>query len=253
MKKHLVSAAALATLALLAGCGGGGGDAGSSGAATASPQGIWTGRATVSGSTLDVTLVVLDDGTYYGLYGTGGTSNGLIQGSGTVAADKFTSSNGRDYAFGAGTAAGFALSATFAAKNSINGTATYPAPVSASAAYALTYDATYDTAASLATLAGSYTGSLGSLDGVGAVTLTIASTGAYTATTALGCKVSGSLTPRGTTSLFNMSIVLDAATCGGAVNTNGIAGLTGTTGKSLAFAAVLADRSDAVFGVASKP
>jgi hypothetical protein len=252
MNKHLVSAAALATLALLAGCGGGG-DAGSSGAAQSSPQGIWTGRATVSGSALDVTLVVLDDGTFYGLYGTGDTSSGLIQGSGTVAADKFTSSNGRDYAFGAGSAAGFSLSAAFVAKSSINGTATYPAPVNASAAYALNYDATYDTATSLANLAGSYTGTLGSLDGVSAVTLTIASTGAYTATTALGCKVSGSLTPRGTTSLFNMSIVLDAATCGGAVNTNGIAGLTGTTGKSLAFAAVLADRSDAVFGVASKP
>ena len=66
------SVAAVA-LALLQACGGGGGGSKSdteSGSTASSPEGTWSGTAVSRGSNYDVTLVVLEDGHYCGVYAT---------------------------------------------------------------------------------------------------------------------------------------------------------------------------------------
>jgi hypothetical protein len=105
----------------------------------------------------------------------------------------------------------------------------------------------------LSAVAGTYSGSFGTLAGVDTGTMQILASGAVNATTRLGCKLSGSISPRGSTSVLNLSLTFDQATCGTNQTLSGIAGLTGSTGKQLTFGLVLPDRSDAALGVMSKP
>jgi len=239
---------AIATLALtlLQACGGGGG--GGSGSSAAGAEGAWEGTASSNGTALDLSLVVLSNGHYYGVYSQDGAAYGLLEGNGSASGSTFTSSNGRDFPFGSGAYVPFTLSAGFTPKTSINGTAQYSG---FAATFTATYDAGYEVPASLTAVAGVYSGSAGSLLGVSDVGITINSSGAITATDTSGCQLSGTLTPRnGTTATFNLTVRYDQATCGTDITVSGIAGQSGTNG--IVFAATRADRSNAFFGVATK-
>jgi hypothetical protein len=239
------------TLALLQACGGGGGggsDSGS-GAATASAEGLWEGIASSRGNALDISLVVLENGRYYGVYSQNGDAYGLLEGNGSVAGGTFSSSNGRDYPFGDLVYTPFTLTAALTPKVSIGGTAQYS---SFQATFNATYDTSYDTAVNLASLAGTYTGSAGTLQGVEDVTLVVASSGSFIGTSSTGCVLSGTMVPRSAgKAVLDLTVTFDAATCGESLTVTGIAGQSETNG--LVFAATLADRSDAFYGVAFKP
>lgn len=245
--RFAIAAAALATLQACGG-GGGGGSKSSPPAANSSPEGSWSGTAASRGNTLDVVMVVLENGQYYGVYAQGGSAYGLLEGTGATSGANFSSSNGRDFPFGDTTFAPFSLSATFTPKQSISGTAQYS---SFASTFSVNYDIGYDTPASLNAVAGSYSGSVGSLAGTSTVNLTIDTSGALTGTTSTGCQVSGTLAPRNsTTAVFNLTVHYDLATCGTGITVTGIAGKSGAQG--LVFAATLADRSDAFYGLATK-
>ncbi|HMN92725.1 MAG TPA: hypothetical protein PKC60_05785 [Hydrogenophaga sp.] len=241
-------ALAVAAATFLVACGGGSDDA-----TAVSAEGIWVGSVGGDTDADRVLLVVLGDGTYYGVYGDATGTYGLIQGTASSSGNNLVSGNGRDYGFGMGVPYGFSLSATVSSQSSLVGTATYAAPILASVSYALSYDSSYGDPVTLLELAGAYSGTVGSLAGVSLASLTISTTGALAAVSDTGCRVSGQLSPRGSTAVFDLTAALDAATCGQAINVQGIAGLTGVDRNALAFAAVTADRSDALFGVASRP
>jgi hypothetical protein len=140
------------------------------------------------------------------------------------------------------------LTSTFTPKQSISGTAQYS---SFASTFNVNYDIGYDTPASLSAIAGTYSGSAGSLAGTSTVNLTIDSSGALVGTTSTGCQVSGTLVPRNSTAaVFNLTVHYDFATCGTGMTVLGIAGQSGS--QRLVFAATLADRSDAFFGLATK-
>ena len=249
--KNIVRRSALATaaltLTLLQACGGGGSDSGS-GSSAAGAEGAWEGTASSNGTSLDLSLVVLSNGHYYGVYSQGGAAYGLLEGNGSASGSTFTSSNGRDFPFGNGAYVPFTLSAGFTPKATISGTSQYSG---FAATFTAAYDAGYEVPASLAAVAGSYSGSAGTLLGVSDVSITVSTSGAITATDTSGCQVSGTLTPRNsTTATFNLTVSYDQATCGTAITVSGIAGQSGTNG--LVFAATRADRSNAFFGVATK-
>jgi hypothetical protein len=81
---------------LLTACGGGGGSAGG-GPVQASPAGLYNG----TGATRAFTVLVLDTGRYYALYGpTGGSTSviaGVIVGDGTASGSTFASANLHDF------------------------------------------------------------------------------------------------------------------------------------------------------------
>lgn len=240
---------------LVQACGGGGDDPAEPPApppVTATPEGLWTGTATSAGGSTDVLLVVLGDGSYWAVYSQADAALGILQGTGTVDGTAFASADGRDYAFGLGVASGFSLASTFTPKTRIAGTTTYAPPAAGTVSFTVSYDNSYETPVTLAALAGTYTGMIGSLDGVGEVQLTVADTGGFTGVTNLGCRVSGNFTARGS-AIVNMTASLDAATCGTAFTFNGVAGLGGAEGRTLILAAVTPDRSAAVYGAATRP
>ena len=248
--KSIRFAVAAAVLATLQACGGGGGGSESSAlVADSSPEGAWGGTALSNGETLDIVLVVLENGQYYGVYAQGGAAYGLLEGTGTGSRTSFSSSNGRDFGFGELDFSPFSLMATFTPKLSISGSANYSDFTST---FSANYDSTYETAASLSAIAGSYSGSAGSLEGNSTFNLTIDSSGALAGTTSTGCQVSGTLSPRNsTTAVFNLTVTYNSATCDTGVTVKGIAGRSGPEG--LIFAATLPDRSDAFYAVASRP
>ncbi len=219
---------------------------------TAKPEGLWSGTATSAGGSTDLFLVVLGDGSYWAVYSQAEVALGILHGTGTTDGTAFASTDGRDYGFGLGAASAFSLASTFTPKATIAGTATYAPPAAGTVDFTVSYDNSYETPVTLAALVGTYTGTIGSLDGVGEVQLTVADTGGFTGVTDLGCRVSGNFTTRGS-AIVNMTASLDAATCGTALEFTGVAGLGGPEGRTLILAAVTPDRSAAVYGTATRP
>lgn len=201
-----------ATLALavaLAGCGGGS----DSPTVIKSAEGVYVG--TLSGSTSSAfQLLVLEDGSYWSMYGTSTASNflvrGFVQGSGTATNGNFNSSNAKDFGFIPATAG--SLAATYTNESTINGSLTFAAGAvgfSGAAPVASTY--VYANPAVVSTIAGSW--SLATLNSE-TLTVNIGSTGAITGTSSLGCNFTGSATPRASgKNVFNLSLTFGAAPC----------------------------------------
>jgi hypothetical protein len=246
MKKALPTLA-LVALSLLSACGGGGGGGDSPAAATA--EGLWSGSGTSNGTSFDVGLVILDDGTFYAVYSVGGSAVGLLQGVGATSGDAFGSASGRDFPFGGGTYTPFTLQSRFATRTSISGTAQ---GAGFNATFNAVYDASYDAPVNLADVAGAYSGSAGTLSGASGVSLVVAVDGSFSGISAEGCRVNGRFAPRAADkAVLNMSLTFDAPTCGTGASVTGVAGRSGSRG--LTFAATLPDRSDAFYGLVTKP
>jgi hypothetical protein len=197
----------LATLMLTA-CGGGGSGGTSNNTSTVTTaEGVYVG--TISNG-LSFDALVLENDTYYVLYGTpaGGSLyvQGFATGSGISNNGNFTSSNLKDYLY-TGTVTNGSLTATYTAGSSFNGstsTNTFTGAPPTSTSYV------YSTAPNL----GSITGAWSLTDMFGAsVTANIASTGAFT-TSSSGCLSTGTLTPRASgKNVFDLSVTFGAAPC----------------------------------------
>ena len=220
--RNRIFAASVLASTVLAGCGGGSDSPVTPAAAvsvpvpvsTATAEGVYVGDLTGSRSN-EFELLVLENGEFWTIYGTSSPTTvsvaGFIQGSGTSNNGKFTSSNAKD--FGINPALAGTVSATYdATAKTIAGTVTATTgtvsfsggPISGSL-----YN--YNTPASLATIAGAW--STTTLTGE-AVALNISSSGAFTATSGLGCNFSGTVTPRSSgKNVFNVGLTFGAAPC----------------------------------------
>jgi hypothetical protein len=213
----------LAASVALTSCGGGGGGS----ASTAPPppdlgtaEGLWNGMTADNRS---FSGLVLDDGTYWFLYtavGNNAVIAGAVQGTGTSSSGQFASSNGLDFNLEGAGILNFTMAGTYTEKSKLGGTLTY---TSGTSSFTSTYGTDYDLVPSLATVAGTYSGQAVTANGVVEMaTVTIASGGAITGTSAGGCSFTGSAAPRAKGNVYDISV-----TFGGGVCDNGTSTVTG--------------------------
>ena len=259
MKKFQILGASLAATLALAGCGGGGGggDGGAATAVDATPasgasavQGLWIGNTTTNRT---ITGLVFSDGTYYVFYSPVGNATaiaGVVQGSGTVAASAFSSSNGRDFNLEGLGVSSATVTANYASKQSFSGMIAYPAGTITT--FTTACNATYEAAPSLASVAGTFTGRVSLSAGAQAATITVSSAGAISGNSN-GCSLTGAATPRSDGNAYNLSVTFGAAPCFLANQTlTGVAYYDSVT-KRLYAVAPNAARSDGVLFVGAKP
>ncbi len=173
-----------------------------------SAAGLWRGT-TDHGQALHI--FILDDGKYYIVYSKVGnqTDDGVIYGSASTADRKFTSTDLGDFAL-TPISSGFVggdlpISGTFVPGDSLqlsNGQSSVTA----------VYDNVFDTQATLASLAGSWTVSMGHTTQSTMVTGLMDSLGHMTVS-ALGCDFAVNIAPRGTTNVFSMTVVANRGNC----------------------------------------
>jgi hypothetical protein len=208
------SVLALACASALAACGGGGGGSDTP-PFIPSAEGAYTGTLTGSTTYKAFELLVLENGDFWSLYGTQGSSSfsvaGFLQGSGTTGSSTFVSANSKD--FGSAPAISVPTNATFdATAKTISGTLAAPTGTvgfSGGPLPASIYN--YGTAASLATVTGTWATT--SLTGE-RVNVTVAASGTFTASSASGCNFSGTVAPRASgKNVFNVALTFGASPC----------------------------------------
>lgn len=197
MKKQLATVGLLCTL--LAACGGGGSDDG------ASPEGFWVGKAATG---VDVALAVLENGDTWGYYANGGYLVGALAGN-TTSSGSQLSGSGKDFNLLSRTVTSGNYSGTFSARKSISVT------LSDGTTFTGNYDARYDQPASLAALAGSFSGqgATGTTSAISAP-IAITSSGTVTMPAVSGCSASGTVAPRASgKNIFDMTVTFNGSTC----------------------------------------
>lgn len=257
--EYKYSALASALLALSACGGGGGGDAGPASTqptpTTASAEGVYGG--TLSGNTgaSAFDLIVLDDGTYWALYGSTAANalvvSGFVQGHGTSNSGSFTG-DAKD--FGVVPALGGTVSAQYTVSPSINGSITTGARAVTFTGGAVpnsTY--VYAKPAALGDIAGSWTLQLSEGE---TLPITVTGTGAITGVASGGCHITATATPRASgKNIFDISLTYGPVPCSlnGQVST-GIAIVypLSTGGSQLGLAVVDSTRSFGLVGVATR-
>ena len=173
-------------------------------------EGLWSGT---TGTNRTLTTAVLDDGTYYFFYSVVANPNqiaGVIQGTGTSNNGSFTSPSTKDYGIGA-TVLDATLSATYTARQFLNGSITYTA--AGTVTFTSSYNTAYDTQQTVASLAGTYTGQAGSSGGVQTANVSVAADGTFTGTEQSGCTFTGGATLRTRGAVFDQSITFGGAPC----------------------------------------
>jgi len=173
-----------------------------------SAEGLWRGT-TASGR--NIVVVVLEDGTYYLLYG--GTSSplitGAIEGASASNAGTFTTQGSRNIGFTGNLASGSSqVSGTYVPRSSLQ--LTIGAGGSAETVSA-TYDASYDVAASVATLAGHYSGRNGHVADPFNMSLTIFADGGFTMSGS--CSFAGTIVPHAATGVFDFTVHAKSGVC----------------------------------------
>jgi len=192
------------------GCGGQTSDQTSALASTNTAEGLWAGTINTNRT---LTVAVLDNGTYYFFYSAAANPNqiaGVIQGTGTSNNGSFTSPNTKD--FGIGVAVQDAtISADYASRQFLNGSIAYSA--AGTVTFTSSYNTAYDTAPTVASLAGVYIGQAGSSGGVQTANITAAADGTFTGTEQGGCTLTGTVTARARGNVFDQSITFGGAPC----------------------------------------
>lgn len=224
MQKKLCTLVGAALTSVLVACGGGDQSSAVASGCTstmANPNGCNSGAEGAYGGNLsgsrssNVEILILENGDVWAIYGTQTTASlavaGFVQGSGTANNGTYSSSDVRDFGFSPAVAATVSATYNSSAKTisgsllESGGTVTFNGGPIAGSLY------NYDTAASLSSVLGNW--SLVTLQGEG-VSLNVASSGAFTATTALGCSFSGSMAPRASgKNVFNVSLNFGPAPC----------------------------------------
>lgn len=173
-------------------------------------EGLWSGTTNTKRT---LTAAVLDDGTYYFFYSDVLNPNkiaGVIQGTGTSNNGSFTSTNAKDFGIGVATLDA-TISGDSAARQFFNGTITHSGagPVT----FTSSYNTAYDTAPTVASLAGVYTGQAGSSGGVQTATVTALADGTFTGVEQSGCRFTGKVTARVRGNIFDQSVTSGGFPC----------------------------------------
>lgn len=248
------TALGMIAISALTACGGGGGDGTDESAGGSVPagtaEGLYTGTTGIGQS---LTGLVLDNGNYWVLYSEENNSDvigGVIQGSSSSSGGSFTSSDGRDFNFEGLGINNMSIAGTYAAKQSIAGDINYGRGQPTS--FTATYDARYTQPASLAAIAGSYTGQSATAGENEPASFTVSATGAVSGVGATGCRFSGTVAPRGTVAVYDLSLSFLGGICEqGTATINGVAYLD-ADGKRLYAAALDASRSNGAVFVGEK-
>lgn len=252
----------LSVAATLAACGGGGGGSAPTGSTAGTAASVGAAQGIYSGSFSSAAFpngkfdnLVLDDDSYYVLYGNRDSTTGalivygLIQGNGTALSNgTFSSPNLKDF-LNTGQVSDGSLTATYQSGASFNGTVTENgqsvgfsavAPVAGSTSY------NYNAAAVLSTITGSWSGT--DLSG-GGRTFSVSTTGALSGTTSTGCPYSGSIVPRASgKNVFDVVVTIaTSSACGTNLGITGsgiaVTGLLPNGSRQLLIANKSADRT----------
>lgn len=214
-------------------------------------EGFWSGTTS---SNRSVGGVVLDDGTYYFFYtGVNATGiGGFVQGNGTSLNGSFSSSNARDFNFEGLGVLSATISASYVARQSLNGTLTYAAP-GGSVTFTTAFDSDYDTGPSLTALAGTYSGKVASGAGIENASVTILASGSFSGASFGGCNFSGSVAPRSIGNVYNISITFGPSPCLAAGQSYSGIAIYDPTDTALLAAAPNSSRTTGVLFVGAKP
>lgn len=198
IRKTMVAAC---VAAMLTACGGGGGP----GSPSSTAEGLWYGQTSTG---YIARLAVLENGESWGLYSTTTAIVGALYGN-TVSGGGSLSGTGGDFNFLLRTVVNATYSGTYSPKAALSAT------TSGGASFSGNYSATYDTPASLATVAGQYTGvGISRVSAATSTVVAITAAGAVTATNPF-CSGSGNIVPRpGDKAIYNLSITFAGTNCG---------------------------------------
>jgi len=211
--KNIKMITALTMTASLVACGGGGDDNTAKAPTNASAEGFWTGSTS---NNLAATLAILENGETWGFYTTNsGSLAGALYGNTAVSG---TSVSGTSLDFYSGTVNQGSYTGTVSTKDrltlSTGGTQ-----------FNGSYSSVYEQAASLSSLAGTYSGyALTGRTSAQYVAITISSTGKLTAGDA-NCALNGTATPRASgKNIFNLNATFTGSYCalGNGATVNGI-------------------------------
>lgn len=205
---------------LVSGCGGG--DGGETPAPTATAEGLWIGNTTTART---VTGIVLDNGSFWALYSASNNSAiiaGGFQGTGSSVNGSFSSLDARDFNLEGQGINNAQVAGTYSAKQLLNGTITYPS-LNQAIAFNSVYNPDYEQTPSLATIAGTYSGTASTVPGgTDTATMFITQTGAITGIGTSGCTFAGNVAPHPRGNVYDVTI-----TFGGGVCANGNSTVTG--------------------------
>ena len=251
----LIKALAASWILALAACGsGGGGDASPAPAPepAASAEGLWIGSTSTSRT---VTSFVLDDGTYWILYSVPHTSaliGGVVQGRGSFLNGSFSSSDGIDFNVEGNGVNTAAVSASYIAKQSFNGSVTYPSLNQAST-FTSSYNSDYELAPSVSALAGTYTGIASTESGTELTSIVIRSPGIVVGTGTGGCQFLGTVAPRAKGNLYDLQVAFGGGSCSsGTTSVTGV-GYFDSSAKRFYAAALNDSRNSGLIFVGIKP
>ncbi len=209
----IIKVFAVSWILALAACGGSGGNDGAAPAPrSASAEGLWIGSTSTSRS---VTGIVLDDGTYWILYSVPHASSfiaGVVQGTGTSINGSFSSADSIDFNVEGQGINDATLAASYAAKQSFDGSVTYPG-LNQAFTFTSSYNAEYDQTPSVSAIAGTYTGIASVAGSNELTTIVVSSPGIVAGTGTGGCKFLGTAVPRATGNMYDLSVVFGGGVC----------------------------------------
>jgi hypothetical protein len=243
---------AMSSLLALAACGGGGNGGAASGPA-ASAEGLWTGSTSTSRS---VTGIVLDNGTYWVLFSVPHVSAviaGFVQGTGASLSGSFSSSDGIDFNVAGQGSNNVTVSASYVAKQSFNGSVSYPS-LNSPFTFTSTYNADYDQTPSMPAIAGNYLGIASVVGSNEPITIVVSPQGVVAGTGgSSGCQYGGFVVPRAKGNLYDLSLVVGGTAC--ATGTSAVTGIGyfDSGAKRLYLAALDKSRSNGLSFVGIKP
>jgi len=171
------------------------------GGGVATAEGIWRGTTDLG---QPVTVVILDDGTFYIVFSAQGTTTeaGVLHGSGSSVNGNFDATSIKEYPLSpskpplSGGAA--AIHGTYVPRTTLQLTI-------GSSSVTASYDPTYDQPGNLASLAGTYQGFVGHITEQ-APAMSIMDSGGNLTISGTQCVTAVSATPRGTVNMFNISV-----------------------------------------------
>lgn len=216
----LTKVVALSLVLMVSSCGGGGSSGGDEPTAA---RGLYIGTTDTGRA---IRTVILPDGTYWAIYSSVADDEvftGALNGQGSTAGTSFSSTNGYDFnAEGMGRMP-FTLQANFTEMDSFSGVVDYSG-LPSDMAISGTYDESIELSPSLATIAGSYTGTA-AINAIASASFTISSTGTISG---FGqhenCLLTGTIKPRSDANLYDVKVNFNGAECSnGPENYSGIA------------------------------
>jgi len=207
-------------------------------------EGFWVGTSSTG---YRVNLAVLENGDTWGVYSSGGYIYGALHGT-TYSGGTTLSGSGSDFYIPYRTVTPGTYSGTFSAKGSLS------VRTSSGSTFSGSYDTSYDQAASLATLSGTFSGSgVTGLSSPQSLTVGISGQGTVSASSG-GCVVSGTATPRASgKNVFNVVLYFVGVTCylGNGSSASGV-GYYDTAAHALLVMGMKSDNSDGFIFIGTK-